>query len=117
MKEPIMTLRCTLRRLLLSPILVVVAACVSPTNPDSDIETTSSVAAPAATDTASRVSPATEQDSPLEANSVDAYRHGCGRGVAKCSPEQVGQQCDPNHPLNLCVAQTSGAFCCLPVAQ
>src|SRR5437867_2268674 len=117
MKEPIMILRCTLRRLLLSPILVVVAACVSPTNADSDLETTSSVTAPAATDTASRVSPATEQDSLLGPSSDDAYRRGCGRGVAKCSPEQVGQQCDPNHPLDLCVAQSSGAFCCLPVAQ
>lgn len=104
-----MTLRCSLRHLVLSSAFLVIAACVSPMNPDGDVETT---------DSASQLSPSAGQGTPsgLDTATAASYRRACGRGIAQCSPEQAGQQCNANDPLFLCVEQTSGAFCCLPVA-
>jgi hypothetical protein len=104
LKELAMTLRSSLYRPVLSSIFLIiaayVAACVAPMTPDTDVETTQS--------TSLGVDTATGDAS---------YGRACGRGVKRCSPQQAGQQCNPNDPLFLCVEQTSGAFCCLPVAQ
>lgn len=88
-----MLLSCNLRCLALGFAVFVVAAC--------------GVSADRAAPTSSSVT--------ASAESLDSS--SCGEGIQACSPAQSGQPCDPDDLSFLCVPQTDGAFCCLPVVQ
>jgi hypothetical protein len=97
-----MTIRRTLGRIVLSSVLLAIAACQSGYR-DDHAAASSSATASAAGD---------------EVRSDDAYRHRrCGPGVQACTAAQAGQACDPNNLNVVCSPQSNGSFCCLAIAQ
>jgi hypothetical protein len=98
-----MTIHRSLGRVVLSSVLVIVAACQSGYRDDRAAAASSSATASAAGD---------------EVRPDDAYRHRrCGPGVQACTAAQSGQACDPNNLNVICSPQSNGSFCCLAIAQ
>ena len=98
-----MTVRSRLRRLALSSVLFVVAACGQSGFRDDTAATSSSATASVAGD---------------EPASSDAYGHRrCDRGIQACKASQAGQPCNPNNLNVVCTPQSNGSFCCLAVAS
>lgn len=97
-----MTVRSRLRRLALSSVLFVVAAC-GQSGFRNDTAASSSATASIAGD---------------EPASSDAYGHRrCDPGIQACKASQAGQPCDPSNLNVVCTPQSNGSFCCLAVAS